>query len=133
MVHSAVIVFIIASMSCPFLPPTFARSWRKPWSNSACAVASLAPSSQYLEKILTPAERNTLFPNLRASRIRKACVHLSQHLLEILQAYSTRPDCFQQTVGKIRSRCDETEMSEEDRVRGEEINAPLIPFIWLLT
>jgi hypothetical protein len=39
-------------------------------------------------------------------------------LLEQLEAYMTKPDCFRQVAGTIRSRCGEADMAADERVSG---------------
>ena len=40
-------------------------------------------------------------------------------LLETLDAYTQKPDCFRDTVSAIRNRCGEVEMTEIERVGGK--------------
>ena len=71
-------------------------------------------------KALTTAETDALFLHVgRWRTTRSANSSLSPvQLLDALELYSRKPDCFRRAVSLIRVQCSELDMDENARVKG---------------
>ncbi|KAJ7057765.1 hypothetical protein C8F01DRAFT_322306 [Mycena amicta] len=84
------------------------------WLSLSCAAFSWPRQLATPSTARSPPSRRLPFTSGGPSEIELAALIVNH---EVLDSYSRRPDCFRRVAARIRSRCEELETREDERIR----------------